>query len=52
VRGNGADSLYGQDSNDALNSRDKISANDTLNGGPGTDMRTTDPTERTNVGFP
>jgi hypothetical protein len=32
VRGNGADTLYGQVSNDPLNSRDGISANDTLEG--------------------
>jgi hypothetical protein len=60
VTGNrGADSLYGQDSNGALNSRDAVSANDTLDGAPATDTRTTDLTERTitnreddYIGFP
>ena len=47
VRANGADSLYGQDCNDALNSRDRVSANDTLDEAPGTDTRTTNPAERT-----
>ena len=36
MRGNGAHSLYGQDSNDALASRDGLSANDTLDRAPGT----------------
>ena len=49
VTGKGADTLYGHDSNDALNSRYKVSANDTLDGGPGTDTRTTDPTDQLTV---
>jgi hypothetical protein len=52
VSGNGADSLYEQVSNDALNSRDGVSGNDTLDEGLGTDMRTTDLTERMIIGFP
>ena len=53
VKGSGgADSLYGQDGNDALDSRDGISGNDTLSGGAGTDTKTTDPTEKSIVGFP
>jgi Ca2+-binding RTX toxin-like protein len=53
VKGNaGADELYGENSNDALNSRDGVSSNDSLDGGAGTDTRTTDPTERAIVGFP
>ena len=52
VRGNGAHPLYGQHSNDALNSRDAVSGNDTLDGGQGKDTRTTDPTERTIIRFP
>jgi hypothetical protein len=53
VKGNaGADNLYGENGNDALNSRDGVSGNDTLDGGAGTDTRTTDPTEKSIVGFP
>jgi glucose/arabinose dehydrogenase len=48
----GADELYGENSNDALNSRDGVSGNDSLDGGAGTDTRTTDPTEKSIVGFP
>jgi hypothetical protein len=47
VRGDATDSLYGQDNNDPLNSRDALSANDSLDGGHGKDTTTTDPTERT-----
>ena len=53
VKGNGgSDDLYGESGNDALNSRDGVSGNDYLNGGSGTDTKTTDPTERSIVGFP
>ena len=53
VTGNGgADTLYGENGNDTLNSRDGVSGNDSLDGGAGTDKRTTDPTERSIVGFP
>jgi hypothetical protein len=45
VRANGAHSLYEQVSNDALDSRDRLSANDTLDGTPGTHQD--NPTERT-----
>ena len=47
-----ADELYGQDGNDALDSRDGVSGNDSLDGGAGTDTRVTDPTEKSIVGFP
>jgi hypothetical protein len=47
VRGDATDSLYGQDNNDPLDSRDALSGKDTLDGGHGKDTRTTDPTERT-----
>jgi hypothetical protein len=50
--GGGADKLYGEYYNDALNSRDGVSGNDLLNGGPGTDTKVTDPTEKSIVGFP
>jgi Ca2+-binding RTX toxin-like protein len=53
LKGNsGADSLYGQEGNDSLDSQDGVSGNDTLNGGSGTDTKTTDPTEKSIVGFP
>jgi glucose/arabinose dehydrogenase len=53
VKGNaGADNLYGENGNDALNSRDGVSGNDSLDGGAGTDTRTTDPREKSIVGFP
>jgi glucose/arabinose dehydrogenase len=48
----GADALYGENGNDTLNSLDGVSGNDSLDGGTGTDKRTTDPTERSIVGFP
>ncbi len=53
MRGGGsADSLYGETGNDALNSRDGVSANDSLDGGTGTDTKVIDPTEKSIVGFP
>jgi Ca2+-binding RTX toxin-like protein len=53
VKGNsGTDGLYGQDGNDALDSRDRVSGNDTLEGGPDTDTKVTDPTEKSIAGFP
>jgi glucose/arabinose dehydrogenase/PKD repeat protein len=53
VKGNaGDDELYGENGKDKLNSRDGVRGNDFLDGGPGIDTRTTDPTERAIVGFP
>jgi Ca2+-binding RTX toxin-like protein len=52
IGGGGADSLYGEDGNDALNSRDGVNGNDRLNGGSGTDTRVTDAREASIVGFP
>jgi hypothetical protein len=48
----GADSLYGQDGDDTVNSKDSVSGNDTLSGGTGTDIKITDATEKSIVGFP
>jgi Ca2+-binding RTX toxin-like protein len=48
----GADSLYGQDGDDTVNSKDGVSGNDTLSGGTGTDIKMTDATEKSIVGFP
>jgi hypothetical protein len=48
----GSVSLYGEDGNDALNSQDGISGNDSPNGGAGTDTKVTHPTENAIVGFP
>jgi Ca2+-binding RTX toxin-like protein len=53
VKGNaGDDELYGENGKDKLISRDGVSGNDYLDGGAGSDTRTTDPTERAIVGFP
>jgi Ca2+-binding RTX toxin-like protein len=46
------DVICGLGGNDALNSRDGVSCNDSLDGGPGTDTKTTDATEKSIVGFP
>ena len=46
VGGAGGDVLLGLAGNDALNSRDRVNRNDTLDGGPGRDTCTTDATEK------
>jgi len=45
VGGSGADKMFGLANNDALNSRDGVNDNDTLDGGSGTDSCTTDTRE-------
>jgi hypothetical protein len=45
-------SVAGQYDNDALNSQDGVSGNDSLNGGAGTDTKVTDATEKSIIGFP
>jgi len=52
VGGGGADELFGDDGDDAVNSKDGVSGNDALDGGPGTDTKTTDATEKLIRGFP
>jgi Ca2+-binding RTX toxin-like protein len=44
--------LYGEDGNDAVNSKDGVSGNDRLDGGAGTDTKVTDTREASVVGFP
>jgi hypothetical protein len=51
MRAYGADGLYGESANDALDPRAGLGANDTPDGAPGTHDRTTR-TERTIIGFP
>ena len=50
VRDNSAHTLYGQVSNDQLDSPDKVNATDTLDGTPGKDTRTTQPREDDSIG--
>jgi Ca2+-binding RTX toxin-like protein len=52
VGGAGADSMSALAGNDTLNSRGRVNGNDTLSGGPGTDTKITDATEKPMVGFP
>ncbi len=52
VGGAGADNMFGLAGNDTVNSKDGVRGNDSLSGGPGTDTKTTDATERSIVGFP
>jgi hypothetical protein len=42
----------GEDGNDAVNSKDNVNGNDSLDGGAGTDTKVTDTTEKSIVGFP
>jgi Tol biopolymer transport system component len=49
VGGGGADSLFGGHNDDVLNSRDRVSGNDVLNCGSGTDTKVTDATEKSIV---
>jgi Ca2+-binding RTX toxin-like protein len=50
----GSDKLFGGNGDDTLNSRDSVSANDSLSGGAHVngDKRVTDATEKSIVGFP
>jgi Ca2+-binding RTX toxin-like protein len=48
----GADKLSGSGGNDAVDSKDLVNGNDTLNGGAGTDTKVTDDTEKSITGFP
>ena len=50
MRGKGAGSLHGESGNDALDSPEGLSANDTPDMAPGTHQD--NPTERTIIGFP
>ncbi len=52
IGGAGADNMFGQAGNDTVNSKDGVRGNDSLSGGPGTDTKTTDATEKSIVGFP
>jgi hypothetical protein len=44
--------MYGEDGNDALDSKDGVSGNDSVDGGAGTDTKITDATEKSVLGFP
>ena len=44
--------MYGENGADALNSQDRVSGNDSLDGGSGSDTKVTDATEKSIVGFP
>jgi hypothetical protein len=46
------DSLFEQDGDVAVNSKDGVSGNDSLDGGADTDTKTTDAIEKSIVGFP
>jgi hypothetical protein len=50
----GADNLFGEEGDDAVNSRDGVSGNDSLDGGAHVsgDTATTDASERSVIGFP
>jgi hypothetical protein len=52
VGSEGADSLFGDENDDAVNSKDGVKGNDSLDGGDGTDTKVTDRTEKSIVGFP
>ena len=52
VGGGGVDSLFEQDGDVAVNSKGGVSGNDSLDGGAGTDTKTTDTIEKSFVGFP
>lgn len=52
VGGAGADNMFGLAGADTINSRDGVNGNDSLSGGPGTDTKITDATEKSIVGFP
>lgn len=54
VGGNGADNLFGESGDDTVNSKDSVSGNDSLDGGPHVngDTAVADATERSIVGFP
>ena len=48
----GADTLKGEDGDEAVNSKDNLSGNDSLDGGAGTNTKVTDTTEKSIVNFP
>ena len=54
IGNSGSDKLFGGGSDDTVNSRDTISANDALDGGTHVagDKKVTDPTEKSIVGIP
>jgi Tol biopolymer transport system component len=52
VGNGGADFHYGEDGADTVNSKDNVNANDSLDGGAGTDTKVSDTTEKSIVNFP
>ena len=52
VGSGGADRLFGDKSDDAVNSKDGVNGSDSLDGGSGADTKVTDNTEKAIVGFP
>jgi Ca2+-binding RTX toxin-like protein len=52
VGSGGTDSLFGDENDDAVNSKHNVNGNDSLDGGAGTDTKVTDATEKLIRDFP